>query len=75
MCIYVELSIVQCSMEWRCKCNRCIVCPEGVLRGADVLARAADAAHDGQRAAATDQQPRGRPPGPRPARSARRGNH
>lgn len=47
--------------------------PEGVLRGGDVLARAADAAHHGQRTAPAAQQPRGRAPGPRAARGAGRG--
>jgi hypothetical protein len=48
-------------------------CAEGVLRGGDVLARAGDAAYDGERAAPADRQPRGRAPRPRPARGPRRG--
>lgn len=48
---------------------------EGVLRGGHVLARAADAAYDGQRAATADREPRGRPPRPRAAGGAGRGKH
>lgn len=46
---------------------------EGVLRGGDVLARAVDAADDGQRAAPADRQQGSCAPGPRAQGGARRG--